>query len=281
MKTYENNYLVMNKQSILSRKCRNVGRFVIQKSIHMFFVKSIYLSNHILYQVCVLPSHVVHEIVGKMICNFSSRDIDNLIDRGSRHDLSRISCRELLKLASIVSGIYGDDGLCYFVLHHYLDKIVSIMKGRFVRLFVKRRLTPKDLINEIRSGLDDEVSVFSVIRRYLYSMPDYYMTMSLRYHMMEKGYSKQTARRKAKMIFEIASECRETLNEASRDWEKNVEMLNLLEKIRNKIYFVITRIESNMNQIICILLTKEENYWKEYYGEDIYNNIIQGLNCVR
>jgi hypothetical protein len=37
----------------------------------------------------------------------------------------------------------------------------------------------------------------------------------------------------------------------------------------------------NMNQIICILLTKEEDYWKEYYGEDIYNNIIQGLNCVR
>jgi len=247
----------------------------------MFFVKSIYLSNHILYQVCVLPSHVVHEIVGKMICNFSSRDIDNLIDRGSRHDLSRINCRELLRLASIVSGIYGDDGLCYFILHHYIDKIVSIMKGRFIRLFVKRRLTSKDLVNEIRSGLDDEVSVFSVIRRYLYSMPDYYMTMSLRYHMMEKGYSKQTARRKARMIFEIASECRETLNVASRDWEQNVKMLNLLEKIRDKIYLVHVRMKMNMNQIICILLTKEEDYWKEYYGEDIYNNIIQGLNCAR
>jgi hypothetical protein len=228
---------------------------------------------------------VIHEIVGKMICNFSSRDIDNLINRGSRHDLSRINCRELLKLASLVSGIYGDDGLCYFILHHYLDKIVSIMKGRFVRLFVKRRLTPKELINEIRSGLDDEVSVFSVIRSYLYSMPystpDYYMTRSLRYHMLEKGYSKQTARKKARMIFEIASECRETLNEASRDWEQHVKMLNLLEKIRDKIYLVHVRMKMNMNQIICILLTKEEDYWKEYYGEDIYNNIIQGLNCVR
>jgi hypothetical protein len=216
-----------------------------------------------------------------MICSFSSRDIDNLIDRGSRHDLSRINCRELLKLASIVSGIYGDDGLCYFILHHYLDKIVSIMKGRFVRLFVERRLTSKDLVNEIRSGLDDEVSIFSVIRSYLYSMPDYYMTRSLRYHMLEKGYSKQTARRKAKMIFEIASECRETLNETSRDWEQNVKMLNLLEKIRDKIYLVHVRMKMNMNQIICILLTKEEDYWKEYYGEDIYNNIIQSLDCVR
>jgi hypothetical protein len=224
---------------------------------------------------------VIHEIVGKMICNFSSRDIDNLINRGSRHDLSRINCRELLKLASLVSGIYGDDGLCYFILHHYLDKIVSIMKGRFVRLFVERRLTSKDLVNEIRSGLDDEVSIFSVIRSYLYSMPDYCMTRSLRYHMLEKGYSKQTARKKARMIFEIASECRETLNEASRDWEQHVKMLNLLEKIRDKIYLVHVRMKMNMNQIICILLTKEEDYWKEYYGEDIYNNIIQGLNCVR
>jgi len=175
--------------------------------------------------------------------------------------------------------------MCYFVLHHYLDKIVSIMKGRFIRLFVSRPLMPKDLINEIRSGLDDEVSVFSVIRSYLYSMPysmpDYYMTMSLRYHMMEKGYSKQTARKKAKMIFKIASECRETLNETGRDWEQNVKMLNLLEKIRDEIYLVHVKMKLNMNQIICILLTKEEDYWKEYYGENIYNNVIQGLNCAR
>jgi hypothetical protein len=83
------------------------------------------------------------------------------------------------------------------------------------------------------------------------------------------------------MIFEIASECRETLNEASRDWEQQVKMLNLLEKIRDKIYLVHVRMKMNMNQIICILLTKEEDYWKEYYGEDIYNNIIQSLDCVR
>jgi hypothetical protein len=101
-----------------------------------------------------MPSHKVHAIVGKLVCGFSAKEIDELIDEKRPHDLSRISCREFFNQVSIIYKKYGEKGICYFALHHYLDKLVSIMEGRITKLHYRARSSLEErltrLIDEVR-----------------------------------------------------------------------------------------------------------------------------------
>jgi hypothetical protein len=49
--------------------------------------------------------------VGRLICGFSDRAIDRIIDNSYKHDLLRIKCRELFSLASLVLEAYGEKGI--------------------------------------------------------------------------------------------------------------------------------------------------------------------------
>jgi hypothetical protein len=113
-----------------------------------------------------MPSHKVHAIVGKLVLGFSAKEIDDIVDR-YKHDLARISCREFFNQVSIIYKKYGEKGICYFALHHYLDKLVSIIEGRITKLHYRARSSLEErltrLIDEVREGFFDEVSVFSVI----------------------------------------------------------------------------------------------------------------------
>jgi len=236
--------------------------------------------------VLVIPSHRVHEIVGRLICGFSDRDIDRIIDNSYKHDLSRIKCRELFNLASLVLEAYGEKGICYLVLHHYLDKLVSILKGRYIRLHLKRDFSRKSIINEIRSGFMDEISAFSFLTRYRYFTDNpLLLRFHYRYMFIAKGYSKGTARRKANRLSEIAIECKEVLEEMQnvmmKDWEQGRRLAILEEIIIDNVRDVSSEIFFNIDKILCIILTEERHEWENQAGKDIYNSITQSLECTK
>lgn len=67
----------------------------------------------------------LHELFGREVCGFSSREIDWVVDSSSGHDASRYSADELLRLVDWVYKRYGEKGVCYMVLHHFLDRAVD------------------------------------------------------------------------------------------------------------------------------------------------------------
>jgi hypothetical protein len=90
------------------------------------------------------------------------------------HDASRVPCSVLLSQARLVLGKFGDKGLCYYILHHYLDKFIDILVGQILNLYskYKDRENAFDLIydelissfNEIvRIGYETEASTFKAL----------------------------------------------------------------------------------------------------------------------
>ena len=74
-----------------------------------------------------IVSWELHRIVGEAICGFSSKDIDRLIDAFPGHDASRYDANALVELYRKIKGRYGDKGVCYMVLHHFLDRLKDII----------------------------------------------------------------------------------------------------------------------------------------------------------
>jgi len=74
-----------------------------------------------------LPTWVLHRLWGERICSYYSSKIDRLVDRDFGHDSSRYDVEVLKKAVDIAISKHGDRGLCYLILHHYLDRLVDIL----------------------------------------------------------------------------------------------------------------------------------------------------------
>ena len=259
-----------------------------------------------------MPSHKVHAIVGKLVCGFSAKEIDKLVDKKYHHDLSRISCREFFNQASIIYKKYGEKGICYFALHHYLDKLVSIMKGK---IEVKIALPYEDLekylknlISDIRTGLSNEISVLSLLtiheqllddpRLQKYKFYKKYPRLKEDSELLKvliendideiirdyslifrrAGYSRRDAKRKASLLFEIASECGDAIKNAKENYESDNEFMTFLNAVKQGIREAYEGILTNANKIVCILLIEDTQYWKKYFGQ-LYNKILNIINC--
>jgi hypothetical protein len=236
-----------------------------------------------------MPSHKVHAIVGKLVLGFSAKEIDDIVDR-YKHDLSRISCREFFNQVSIIYKKYGEKGISYFVLHHYLDKLTSVMRGRMTKLsFRGSNLDEikKRFIYEVRKGLLNEVSVLSLFtnilhEQFLYTPKNQEYFHAYLYHKMlvERGeYSKSTARRKANLLLEIASECREAMEEIKRTYSSDYEFFAFMKIIKNNILEAEGGVFGKLDKIICIILTEDAQIWRRYFGQDLYNKILNAINC--
>lgn len=231
-----------------------------------------------------MPSHRVHALVGELVCGFSSEEVDNLVDRGPSHDLSRVSCRKLLSLASVIYEKYGDKGLCYLALHHYLDKLVSVMRGRIVKLMYGQRFDL--LVREVAMGLWDEVSTLSVLtsHEHLLYLPEDQLTAQAYFYRrtLQGGYTKQTARRKADLLEELARKCREDLASiGGPSWWSDFEFRSFLERIRKGITSARAGVGGfgSLKKIMCILLAEDKQYWIRQLGQQLYDKVIASLNC--
>jgi hypothetical protein len=161
--------------------------------------------------------------IGRLICEYYNREIDKTIDEHSNitpsgsntynpikknvihfylfpfivspdiddkkmHDKARVSCHTLFSQVRDVLNKYGEKGLCYYVLHHYLDKIENIILGQILSQWSKkykdeddeyirqRKLggyedgfdkAVKDVMNSLRDfiriGFENEISTFKAI----------------------------------------------------------------------------------------------------------------------
>jgi len=240
-----------------------------------------------------MPSHRVHQVAGDIICRFSSEDIDELIDRVGGHDAGRMNCRKLLVQATRVYGKYGESGLCYYILHHYLDKLASIIKGRFYRILMRYRHLPveerfKYYQQEVRRGLLDEVSTLSYLvdgssigsysetsstfREYSGSIVERYMMYK---EYVNKGYSKKTAKKKAEASLDVASSCEDAFTYIYEEIEEPIDMSILIKLTRH----VRSALLTNMEKITCIMLTIDDKYWLDWFGVDYYGKIADAFNC--
>lgn len=81
-----------------------------------------------------MPSWKVHREVGKIIIGFYDHRIDGLIDSAEAHDAGRYDIAVLARDLKYVWGRWGWEGVCYYVLHHVLDRIQDIVVSELSRL---------------------------------------------------------------------------------------------------------------------------------------------------
>jgi len=80
-----------------------------------------------------LVSWRTHALVGDVLFSFHDNRIDRLIDNSLAHDLSRIDIGKLVEVVNKIKSLYPNDerALYYFILHHYLDRLVDMLASEF------------------------------------------------------------------------------------------------------------------------------------------------------
>ena len=243
----------------------------------------------------LMSSHKVHKLVGEIICGFSSVEIDDFIDRRHLHDIGRRDCEKLLRQVSEIYNRHGEKGLCYYILHNYLDKIESIVRGRSIRLFSSTRYAGiplkerfKHLPTEVRKGLLDEVSTLSYIDgiwdpiRTLGSNiywlkeaigeardPYAYLVITRYFYYKEytkRGYSKHTAKKKAEGMARVFMSC------VDQDY------LNL-PLLRHQVRSVRLKLLDDLERVLCIMFEVDRKKWIEWWGEELHDHILNIMVC--
>lgn len=79
-----------------------------------------------------MPSWRIHEKWGIRLLGFADRGIDKIVDEQLGHDSSRYDVEALNEIVCNIYAKYGAEGLRYFVLHHYLDRLMDILVMAFV-----------------------------------------------------------------------------------------------------------------------------------------------------
>jgi hypothetical protein len=228
-------------------------------------------------------SHNVHKIIGERICGFSSPLIDGLIDGYVRvsdldekvrstgalhfdlidelhlsrgHDVARISCNELFKQIEVVYSKFGDKGLCYYVLHHYLDKFSNILGGQILHtLGHSLSSDPEWIKNEflselercVEEGYEMEVSVFTVLEAIVEGNVESFEDL-IKYTLRFDRYTQSTRHRKRRLFIHIWEECKSVLTP---------ERAQLAKLIVLKSREVRRSIAQNAKWIICTLIKYE------------------------
>ena len=231
-----------------------------------------------------MPSHRVHRIIGERICEYSNPVIDELIDGyigieelnetvessrtlhldlfgGSRqeekHDAARTSCSDLLKQVEAVYSRFGDKGLCYYILHHYLDKLPNILRGQLLhRLGLSHCNDPELIISEflprlevyMEEGYEAEVSVFSVLETIVEKDAKDYDSLYKHLSRELDNYYRKTRSRKRGLFREIWSDCMNSLLP---------ERMQLAKLIVLKSREVRRDVVQYAKWIICILMRYE------------------------
>ena len=88
-----------------------------------------------------MPSWSVHRIIGDVICGFHSPDIDRIVDLELGHDTSRYDVEKLMEAIDLIYDKYGEKGLRYFILHHYIDRLVDILIHEIISVYEEHFLS--------------------------------------------------------------------------------------------------------------------------------------------
>jgi hypothetical protein len=229
------------------------------------------------------------------VCGFYSREIDVLIDEsreedageegshelaiphpsilggylvieddvsGRRgHDASRVSCSVLLSQARLVLSKFGEKGLCYYILHHYLDKFINILRGQILNLYskYKDRENAFDLVygelissfNEIvRRGYEREVSTFKALELILdKGFKDAYedaWKALINIRDLNADYKSGTRSTKSAIMMATWRNCLDSLV-SEDDWRLARQIVDESKRVREKLV-------EDSREVMCILL---------------------------
>jgi len=268
-----------------------------------------------------MPSHTVHRAVGERICGFSSEEIDRLVDEVtwvdvkalerrrrpksideivenyamgiagfprppitivSDHDLSRIRCRDLLDEAKEVVTKFGEKGLCYYILHHYLDKFEDILYGQLQNRYghgIAAEDIPdavmhlKELIAE---GYELESSSINalilIFEKDVRTVSDFLRYEDVIYEKLRKYRSRSTRRNKRRMIEALWSLCTRELRRDDEQLARSIVKIAI--DLRNKI-------AENAEWILCTIYRYEGNFpgLEKHFNKEIINALKQSLKC--
>jgi cell division septum initiation protein DivIVA len=267
------------------------------------------------------PSHIVHRVVGVRICGFSSEEIDRLVDEVtwvdvkalerrrrsksideivenyamgiagfprppitivSDHDLSRISCRELLDKAKEVVTKFGEKGLCYYILHHYLDKFERILSGQILNRY-GHGVTAEDIPDAVKhlkeliaEGYELESSSINalilIFEKGVRTELDFLNYEDVIYERLRKYRSRSTRRNKRRMIEALWLLC---IRELRRDDEQLAKsIVKIAIDLRN-------RIAENAEWILCTIYRYEGTFpgLEKQLNKEIINALKQALKC--
>jgi hypothetical protein len=236
-----------------------------------------------------VPSHRVHRIIGERICEYSNPVIDELIDgyigieelnetvkssrtlhldlfgespQEEKHDAARTSCSDLFKQVEAIYSRFGDKGICYYILHHYLDKLPNILMGQLLhRLGLSHYNDPELIISEflprleiyMKEGYEAEVSVFSVLETIVEKGAKDYDSLYKHLPRELDNYYRNTRHRKRRLFREIWSDCMNSFFP---------ERMQLAKLIVLKSREVRRSIAQNAKWIMCTLMEYEPKKFK-------------------
>jgi hypothetical protein len=244
------------------------------------------------------PSHIVHRVVGERICSFSSEEIDRLVDEETRadaaqelyrrywiqptstHDLGRVSCSTLLADAENVVTKFGEKGLCYYILHHYLDKFEHILCGQLLNRYglgVTAEDIPdavKHLKELIKEGYELETSTINalilIFEKGIKTEQD---LLTYEHNIIYRVYrSKETRRKKARELEELWQDCIFTIRPSNEQSAKSIVKIAI--DLRNKI-------AENAEWILCTIYRYEAGFpqLEKQLNNEIINALKQSLKC--
>jgi len=276
--------------------------------------------------VYIVPSHETHMVIGSRVCDFYNREIDVLIDEsreedaegeeprelviplnhipggylvvedvsdGRGHDVGRVSCGVLLSQARLVLEKFGDKGLCYYILHHYLDKFINILVGQVLSLYskYKDRENAFDLVcgelvssfNEmVRRGFEREVSAFRALELILdKGFKDAYRdAWNVLTHVLKLGADYKSVTRSAKSAVMVAvwKNCLDSLV-TEDDWRLARRIVEESKRVREKLV-------EDSREVMCILLKHRtidpylRRRFSKHFDEKRVWVMLKALNCL-
>ena len=191
-----------------------------------------------------------HRVIGQVICGTYYTSIDELIDNALGHDSSRYDIEKLYELYKTVKCRYGEQGLCYAVLHHYIDRLSDIIASEFSNMVqlvqyinsIDKNRVCELFIEDIRSRLLlDPKNIFNLIyvgdpRRLLDAL---YLF-----------YSGKRKRRTRSTWEDIILSNFEKL--------KKEPYNSMAQELRGVVNSVIAKLKRNFNNIVYLVLTDKE-----------------------
>ncbi len=191
-----------------------------------------------------MVSWQLHRLLGDDICCFHSTEIDRLIDQANGHDSSRYNVSEFERIFRVVKSKYGNKGICYLILHHYLDRLVDILVSKLTDYYELYALGYREL-NEAYEKMREEVytRLYYDPKNILSLLVTDLQTLLNTLHSTYSGRSRRRQRNRYK----------ELLEKAYREIHNN----NVLYETRSTVNFILNALHQSVDCILYTVLLDE------------------------
>jgi predicted DNA-binding ribbon-helix-helix protein len=271
-----------------------------------------------------MPSHNVHAFIGKRICGFYNVEIDALIDFSKKnsskdedveiveeieipvrclpgmviietdivskrsHDAGRTTCKVLFSQTREVLRKYGEQGVCYYILHHYLDKLEDIILGGILHQYsqvkeeesgfdIATRTLMLQLKEAVRTGLDAEVSALKALelivdKGFRDPFTDYCSLLTYEMKLFRE-YKSRTRTRKSANLEALWYTCLKTL-ESQQDWDIAKLIATIARTVREKIVMNAEWVWCTIMKYDYLRLARSNKF-----GVNLIRHMMKTLNC--